>query len=262
MSNELQVFNSEEFGKIRVSGTPDYPLFCLADLCKMLEIGNPSDVKNRLGDGVVSIEVIFDALGRKQNAAFVNEDGLYDVILDSRKPEARRIRKWITSEVMPSIRKHGVYATDDFIQKAIASPEWGIKVLTELQNKNEQIVMLNQQVAEMAPKAGYYDLAMNSDKLLTTTMLAENYGYSAQALNKVLEENDIQYKDRQDNWHLKMPYKSYGWGVSTREIITLPNGKKILSTQLKWTVRGERELKELLRRKGLLLILEKDSLLN
>ena len=121
----LQIYVNEEFGEIRTAGTWDNPLFCLADVCHALEIGNPSDVKKRLEDGVVTIEVIFDSLGRKQNAVFVNEDGLYDVILDSRKPEAKKFRKWITSEVLPSIRKTGVYAIDKKYQKWLASRQHG-----------------------------------------------------------------------------------------------------------------------------------------
>ena len=113
----LQVYVNEEFGEIRTAGTWENPLFCLADICRALEIGNPSDVKKRLEDGVVSIEVITDSLGRKQKAAFVNEDGLYDVILDSRKPEAKKFRKWITAEVLPSIRKTGAYVADKDYQK-------------------------------------------------------------------------------------------------------------------------------------------------
>lgn len=108
MSN-IQVFNNPEFGDIRTAGTPENPLFCLADLCKALELDNVSQVKTRLDDGVISNEVILDSLGRRQQANFVNEDGLYDVILDSRKPEARKFRKWVTSEVLPAIRRSGQY---------------------------------------------------------------------------------------------------------------------------------------------------------
>ena len=104
MENGIQIFKNEEFGEIRTSGTAENPLFCLADVCKALGL-KPSHVRERLDDGVVSTDTIFDNLGRQQVANFVNEDGLYDVILDSRKPEAKKFRKWITSEVLPSIRK-------------------------------------------------------------------------------------------------------------------------------------------------------------
>ena len=109
-ASSLKIFENASFGEIRVAGTSENPLFCLADVCKVLDLGNPSQVKTRLDDGVISNEVIPDSLGRQQEATFVNEDGLYDVILDSRKPQAKAFRKWITSEVLPSIRKTGSYS--------------------------------------------------------------------------------------------------------------------------------------------------------
>lgn len=112
-ASSLKIFENANFGEIRVAGTSENPLFCLADVCKVLNLGNPSQVKTRLDDGVISNEVIPDSLGRQQEATFVNEDGLYDVILDSRKPQAKAFRKWITSEVLPSIRKTGSYSVSN-----------------------------------------------------------------------------------------------------------------------------------------------------
>lgn len=101
---DVQIFNNPEFGGIRVIVIDNTPLMCLADLCKALEL-DASQVNRRLEDVVVTKHPIVDSLGRTQNAMFVNEDGMYDVILDSRKPEARKFRKWVTSDVLPSIRK-------------------------------------------------------------------------------------------------------------------------------------------------------------
>jgi prophage antirepressor-like protein len=97
--------------EIRTAGTADNPMFCLTDVCKALGL-EAKHVMERLDDGVVSTDIIIDRLGRNQNANFVNEDGLYDVILDSRKPEAKAFRKWVTSEVLPSIRKTGSYSVE------------------------------------------------------------------------------------------------------------------------------------------------------
>lgn len=108
--NEIKIFNSEEFGEVRVIGSPENPLFCLADLCRVLDL-IPSKVAQRLEKGVLSKYPLLTN-GGIQELNFVNEDGLYDVILDSRKPEARKFRKWVTSEVLPSIRKTGGYVSD------------------------------------------------------------------------------------------------------------------------------------------------------
>src|SRR5699024_8462398 len=113
------------------------PKFLLKDVCNILELSNPRQVKTRLEDDVISNYPIQDSLGRTQQATFVNEDGLYDVILDSRKPEAKRFRKWITSEVIPSIRKHGAYATPDTIENIISDPDFGIQLLTNLKEEKE-----------------------------------------------------------------------------------------------------------------------------
>lgn len=107
--NDIQIFKNERFGLIRVTEVNGESMFCLTDVCKVLELGNPSQVKSRLSDGAISNEVILDSLGREQKAVFINEDALYDVIFDSRKPEAKAFRKWVTSEVLPSIRKTGGY---------------------------------------------------------------------------------------------------------------------------------------------------------
>lgn len=106
--NAIQVFNNPQFGAIRTAGSVDNPIFCLADVCRVLGLSEKG-VNQRLTDEVISNYPITDSLGRTQQALFVNEDGLYDVILDSRKPEARQFRKWVTSEVLPSIRKTGGY---------------------------------------------------------------------------------------------------------------------------------------------------------
>ena len=106
--NELQVFNNEEFGEFRTITKDNEILFCLGDLCRALEL-TAKGVKQRLSDEVISKHPIKDSIGRMQNALFVNEDGMYDTIIESRKDSARRFRKWVTSEVLPSIRKTGCY---------------------------------------------------------------------------------------------------------------------------------------------------------
>ena len=97
--NDIQIFNNEEFGAVRTTGTPEQPLFCLADVARVLGL-KTSKLVQRLSDDVLSKYPISDSLGREQVTNFINEDGLYDVILDSRKPEAKRFRKWVTSEVL------------------------------------------------------------------------------------------------------------------------------------------------------------------
>ncbi|HSH51696.1 MAG TPA: Bro-N domain-containing protein, partial [Bacteroidales bacterium] len=157
MNQLTKVFDGHELTIIEKNGEP---IFMLSDVCKILGIGNPTDVKNRLDDGVVSIEVILDSLNRQQKATFVNEDGLYDVILDSRKPEAKQFRKWITSEVIPSIRKHGAYMTPETIEQALLNPDTIIQLATNLKEEQEKRKELENENKELKPKATYHDLVL------------------------------------------------------------------------------------------------------
>lgn len=111
----LEIFKNDNF-EIRVAvGEAGDPLFCLADVCRVLEIQNVTDVKNAIkrefDDGLDLTYPIFDSLGREQNATFVTEPQLYFVLMRSDKPNARSFRKWVNVEVLPSIRKHGGYLT-------------------------------------------------------------------------------------------------------------------------------------------------------
>lgn len=116
MEKDIEIFKNSTFGEVRVTEVNGEPMFCLADVCRALDL-RQGDVRQRLEDGVVSTQPIVDGLGREQQANFVNEDGLYDVILDSRKQEAKAFRKWVTHDVLPSIRKTGQYKTSKSAEK-------------------------------------------------------------------------------------------------------------------------------------------------
>lgn len=170
--NEVQIFNHPHFGEIRTAGTPDEPLFCLADVCKALELDS-SQVMKRLGDGVVTIHPTKDSLGRTQNANFVNEDGLYDVILDSRKKEAKAFRRWVTSEVLPSIRKHGGYLTASKIEEVLSDPDTIIKLATDLKAEQEKRRALQATIDEQAPKVLFAEAVQTSKKSILVGELAK-----------------------------------------------------------------------------------------
>lgn len=107
---ELQIFNNSEFGEIRTITKDDEPMFCLADVCKALELEQVSRVKARLKTDGVTTSKVTDRLGREQEATFINESNLYKTIFQSRKESAERFTEWVTGEVLPSIRKAGSYS--------------------------------------------------------------------------------------------------------------------------------------------------------
>ena len=177
--SEIRIFENPEFGQIRTAGTPENPLFCLSDVCKVLGLTSKG-VNQRLTDEVISNYPIIDRLGRTQQALFVNEDGLYDVILDSRKPEAKAFRKWITSEVLPSIRKHGAYMVKDLLDRVIKDPDFLIGIANEIKNANEARMLAEKESARkqeqlelQAPKVEFYDTVTKSESMFDMNEVAK-----------------------------------------------------------------------------------------
>ncbi|MDQ0176042.1 phage antirepressor [Bacillus chungangensis] len=142
--NQIQkIFNNK---KLTVIQKNNDVLFLLKDVCEILGLGQVAGVKRRLDKDVISNHPL-ETAGGVQQVTFVNEDGLYDVILDSRKPEAKKFRKWVTSEVLPSIRKHGAYATPETIKNIISNPDFGIKLLETLKIERNQRLKAEQEKA-------------------------------------------------------------------------------------------------------------------
>lgn len=160
LMNELRIFENPQFGKVRTAGTTDNPLFCLADVCNALGL-TQGHVRERLDKGVVSTEPLVTA-GGVQNANFVNEDGLYDVILDSRKPEAKAFRKWVTKEVLPSIRKHGAYMTDNIIERTLTDPDYLIQLATALKDERQKRIEAEQSVKAAQPAINFTNAVSGS----------------------------------------------------------------------------------------------------
>lgn len=244
MENSIQVFNNPQFGEIRTAGNADNPLFCLADVCKAVGL-TTNGISRRLQDDVISNHPITDSLGRTQQALFVNEDGLYDVILDSRKPEARQFRKWVTSDVLPSIRKTGGYlatSQDDtpelIMARALQVAQATItKHQQQLAQANERIALQDTQLKEQAPKVSGYDNYISSAGTFTTTQIAKEYGWGAETLNRKLKERGIQYKQN-GQWLLTTKYDGRGYTRSIPRTYTRSDGTTGTQMQTVWTVRG------------------------
>ena len=240
--NEVSIFRNESFGEVRVSGTSEQPLFCLADVCKVLELGNPSQVKARLEDGVISNEVIPDSLGRQQEMTFVNEDGLYDVILDSRKPQARAFRKWITSDVLPSLRKSGSYSVQSLSRKELA--QMVIEAEEEKERLQLEVKKRDEQIAEDAPRV-LFSKAVETAK--RSCLIAE--------LAKILQQNGVSigqnrlFKWMRENGYLCSKGQYYnqptqkamqlGLFEIKKTTINKPDGSVLVSTTTKCSGKGQ-----------------------
>ena len=278
MSNDIQIFNNPQFGSIRTAGTPEQPLFCLADVCKRLGL-QASRVKDRLEKGVISSNPLLTS-GGIQQLNFVNEDGLYDVILDSRKPEAKAFRKWVTSEVLPTIRKHGAYMTNDAIERALTEPDFLIQLATSIkeerskrlaveavcEEQRKQISQLGSQVDDlqsevsvMKDKVSYLDVILATKNSVLVTQIAQDYGESAILFNRRLNRMGIQYS-RGKQWILYGPYKDCGYVTSETYVIKHKDGHEDVHMNTKWTQKGRRFLYDILKREGILPVIERTAL--
>lgn len=167
--NELQVFSDPEFGEIRVTEKNGEPWFVAADVCRALEIGNPTQAMTRLDDDEITL--ISNEGGRKVN--FVSEPGLYSLVLGSRKKEAKIFKRWITHEVIPSIRKHGLYATENTVEAMLNDPDTAIRLLQEVKDERAKRKALEAEVEVNRPKALFADSVAASKSSILVGELAK-----------------------------------------------------------------------------------------
>lgn len=196
--NELQIFNNEEFGIIRTITKDNEPMFCLMDICKALGMKNSTMVASRLEDDEVTK---FDLGSKRGETNFVTESGLYAVILRSDKPNAKKFRKWVTGEVLPSIRKNGGYIAN---QENLTPEQIVANALVVAQNI---ITQKDKQIEEMTPKANYFDALV--DKKLNTNIrdTAKELGVGEKAFVSFLIEKG--YVFRQGKHRKLRPYAKY-----------------------------------------------------
>lgn len=245
----VQIFQNNEFGQVRTTLDENgEPLFCLSDLCQVLELDKSNTIK-RLDDGVCSTLPILDSLNRVQNANFVNEDGLYDVILDSRKPSARKFRKWITSEVLPSIRKTGSYAPRTYreaLVMALEAEDRRIEAEKQRIEAEQKAAMLTEKIVEFAPKVDNYNQFLSIDDSITVSCVAKKFGLSATKLNRILKDQGVQYKPKGRSFWL--PKQGYEDWFMVKDVKY--DGDTRLTNQTRVSPLGEEKIKEILVRLG------------
>lgn len=199
---EVSIFRSPQFGQIRTTGTSEQPLFCLADVCKVLELQTGA-TKNRLKQDGISLINTVDSLGRNQAVTFINEQNLYKVIMRSDKPQAEAFQDWVCGEVLPSIRKSGGYlasredeSPEVIMARALQIAQETInrnKVL--LQAKEEQIEAQEKEIKRLSPMADYTREVLQSTDTYTLTQIAKDLGFSSiYKFTKWLQDNHVIYK--------------------------------------------------------------------
>lgn len=185
----LQIFAFEEKEEIRTLLINEEPYFVGKDVAEVLGYQNGSRDVNRHVDEEDKLTHQISASGQNRNMTIINESGLYSLILKSKLPSAKKFKRWVTSEVLPQIRKHGMYATDELLN----NPDLLIEVATKLKEERTLRLIAEQRVNELQPKADYYDRILNNKGLVTVSTIAKNYGMSAVSFNKLLHELGIQF---------------------------------------------------------------------
>ncbi|AXJ23684.1 TPA: phage antirepressor KilAC domain-containing protein [Staphylococcus aureus] len=242
----LQRFQNSQFGDLEILTIEGKQWFPATEVAMTLGYSNPRDaisrhVKRR---GVVNHDVI-DSLGRKQNKKFIDEGNLYRLISRSKLPQAEQFEEWVFDEVLPAIRKHGIYATDNVIEQTLKDPDYIITVLTEYKKEKEQNLLLQQEIGELKPKADYVDEILKSTGTLATTQIAADYGISAQKLNKLLHEARLQRKVNKQ-WVLYSEHMGKSYTESDTIAIVRSDGREDTVLQTRWTQKGRLKIHEIM----------------
>lgn len=259
---ELQIFKNEQFGQVRMVEIEGQPWLVGKDVAEILGYAKPLDAISRHVDEDDSVKYgLTDNLGRTQNTIIINESGLYSLILSSKLPQAKEFKRWVTSEVLPSIRKHGMYATDQLLNDpdlAIAAFQALKAERTKSKELEVQNSKLQSELDEMKPKADYVDVMLANKGLISTTAIAKNYGESAKKFNLRLKDLGIIFKQGK----VWLPYAKYhtkGYVHIEPHPITHKNGMPDVSLHTKWTVKGHFFLYEILKDNGILPLIERED---
>lgn len=256
---ELKIFNFED-QQVRALTIDDQPYFVGKDVAEILGYSNTRDaLAKHIDDEDKNTVAIRDGNTKgNPNQVVINESGLYSLIMSSKLPTAKKFKHWVTSEVLPTIRKHGAYMTDQKIEEVLTDPDTIIQLATQLKEEREARLIAEQQVNELKPKATYYDRILANPALVTITVIAKDYGMSGAAMNKKLHELGVQY--RQGNiWLLYSKYQKLGWTQSETHMIERNDGTEKAVVNTKWTQKGRLGLYELLKQNDVLPLIEKDE---
>lgn len=249
---ELQIYQNAELGSVRTAVIGVEPFFVGKDVAEILGYSNPQKaLRDHVDEEDKTLNDSFTVNGTK--GVLINESGLYSLILRSQLPKAQKFKRWVTSEVLPSIRRHGMYATDELI----ANPDLAIAAFTALKEEREKRLALEevaavqkQQIAEMQPKATYYDVVLRCKDAVNISVIAKDYGWSAQKMNEYLHQKGIQYK-QSDIWLLYQKYAGCGYTKTNTHIYEDSCGKEHTKVHTKWTQKGRLFIYSLLKADGI-----------
>ena len=261
--NQLQKFNFSG-QDVRIITINDEHWFVGKDVADILGYSNSRKALSDHVDDEDKGVTKSDTLGGSQNITIINESGLYSLILKSKKPEAKQFKRWVTSEVLPTIRKHGAYMTDKKAQDVLHGnglADLLIQAGEQIKSLEFDKQQLQVELEEVREKTTYLDLILESPDDILTTQIAQDYGYSAVSFNRILHDLRIQRKVNKQ-WVLYSKYMGKGYiGSRTRDFV---DSKGIARTSITttWKQKGRKFLYEVLKKNGYFPLVEQDELVS
>lgn len=250
---KLFTFEGSEVRTLTIDGNP---YFIGKDVAEILGYKNTKDALLKHVDDDDKLGSQIATSGQRRLMTVINESGLYSLILSSKLPDAKKFKRWVTSEVLPAIRKHGGYLTDEKMKEALLNPDTIITLATQLKREKEARLMAEQRANELSTKADYCDVILANKSLVTITQIAKDYGMSGKAMNQLLHEKGVIYKQG-SIWVLYAKYQKTGWTQSETKMITTRDGMEKAVLNTKWTQKGRLGLYELLKRDDILPLIER-----
>ena len=262
--NELKIFNSPEFGQVRTLTIGGEPWFVGKDVAVALGYTNPQKaIRDHVDAEDMTVNDSFTVNGTK--GILINESGLYSLVMGSKLPTAKQFKHWITGEVIPSIRKYGAYLTPEKVEEVLLNPDTLIRLATELKEERAlrkaaelDAASAKQLIGELKPKADYTDRILSSKGTVPTTAIAKDYGMSAKTMNKLLHDLKVQYKIGKQ-WFLYAKYQDKSYTHSKTFDFVHTDGRPDTNMQTEWTQKGRLFLYELLKKNGILPMIERSD---
>lgn len=262
-NTEVQIFSNEEFGQVRIMLIDDEPWFVGKEVAERLGYAKPLNALATHIDEDDSLKRgLTDSLGREQQTTLINESGLYSLIMSSKLPDAKRFKRWVTSEVLPSIRKTGGYAMKtprtfaEALRLAADQQEQIEQQQKQLQFQQGEIKQLAHTITTMEKKVSYLDKILACPSTVKIKTIAQDYGMTAQAFNIMLHQYGIQYKSG-DVWVLYAKYLPEGYVKDVQFEYTKANGTTSTRSHTQWTQKGRMFLYHFLKEHGILPLIER-----